>query len=148
MLSGSKDLVWQIVYHTLITYQNVAHSNVVLLGRPYVRVPIHQPAVFIHKYWIPSSQLKARGEPVAETQSKHYFLEPGDRPLTNCTIFLGYTSNMISCGVRETLHYLVKNNMVSQREALQLHVGGDVPHSILIGMVSVYVHGVLAESCN
>ena len=31
---------------------------------------------------------------------------------TNCTIFLGYTSNMISCGVRESIHFLVKNKMV------------------------------------
>jgi deoxyhypusine synthase len=31
---------------------------------------------------------------------------------TNCTIYLGYTSNMISCGVRETIHFLVKNKMV------------------------------------
>lgn len=31
---------------------------------------------------------------------------------TNCTIYLGYTSNMISCGVRETIKYLVKNKMV------------------------------------
>jgi deoxyhypusine synthase len=31
---------------------------------------------------------------------------------TNCTIYLGYTSNMISCGVRETILYLVKNRMV------------------------------------
>lgn len=31
---------------------------------------------------------------------------------TNCTIFLGYTSNMISCGARESIHFLVKNKMV------------------------------------
>lgn len=31
---------------------------------------------------------------------------------TNCTIFLGYTSNMVSCGVRETIKFLVKNKMV------------------------------------
>jgi deoxyhypusine synthase len=31
---------------------------------------------------------------------------------SNCTIFLGYTSNMISCGVRESILYLVKNNMI------------------------------------
>jgi deoxyhypusine synthase len=31
---------------------------------------------------------------------------------TNCTIFLGYTSNMISCGVRESILFLVKNKMV------------------------------------
>lgn len=30
-----------------------------------------------------------------------------------CTIFLGYTSNLISSGLRSTLKYLVKHNMVS-----------------------------------
>ena len=31
---------------------------------------------------------------------------------TNCTIFLGYTSNMISCGVREYIRFLVQHKMV------------------------------------
>jgi deoxyhypusine synthase len=31
---------------------------------------------------------------------------------TNCTIFLGYTSNMISCGMREYIRYLVQHKMV------------------------------------
>ncbi|CAH1787127.1 unnamed protein product, partial [Owenia fusiformis] len=31
--------------------------------------------------------------------------------MTNCSIFLGYTSNLISSGTRETIKYLVKNNM-------------------------------------
>lgn len=31
---------------------------------------------------------------------------------TNCTIFLGYTSNMISCGVRESILFLAKNKMI------------------------------------
>lgn len=39
-------------------------------------------------------------------------LDPGCRTLTNCTIFLGYTSNLISAGTRETIRYLVQNNMV------------------------------------
>lgn len=30
----------------------------------------------------------------------------------NCTIFLGYTSNMASCGVRETIRYLVEHRLV------------------------------------
>ena len=36
----------------------------------------------------------------------------GTRPLSNCTIFFGYTSNMISCGLREIFCFLAKNNMV------------------------------------
>jgi deoxyhypusine synthase len=31
---------------------------------------------------------------------------------SNCTIFLGYTSNMISCGVRESIKFLVKHKMI------------------------------------
>ena len=33
-------------------------------------------------------------------------------PKNNCTIFLGYTSNMASCGVRETIRFLVQHKMV------------------------------------
>jgi deoxyhypusine synthase len=31
---------------------------------------------------------------------------------TNCTIFLGYTSNMISCGNRDIIRYLVQHKKV------------------------------------
>jgi deoxyhypusine synthase len=34
----------------------------------------------------------------------------------NCTIFLGYTSNMASCGVRETIRFLVQHKMVKSIE--------------------------------
>jgi deoxyhypusine synthase len=37
----------------------------------------------------------------------------------NCTIFLGYTSNMASCGVRDTIRFLVQHKMVGfQRKPL------------------------------
>ena len=36
----------------------------------------------------------------------------GTSTKTNCTIFLGYTSNMISCGMREYIRFLVQHNMV------------------------------------
>jgi len=39
-------------------------------------------------------------------------LNPCGRPLSNCTIFLAYTSNMVSCGVRESIRYLAQNNLV------------------------------------
>lgn len=39
-------------------------------------------------------------------------VENEDGPKNNCTIFLGYTSNMASCGVRETLRFLVQHKMV------------------------------------
>ena len=34
------------------------------------------------------------------------------QPKNNCTIFLGYTSNMASCGVRESIRFLVQHKMV------------------------------------
>ncbi|KAK2147749.1 hypothetical protein LSH36_538g02073 [Paralvinella palmiformis] len=49
--------------------------------------------------------------PQSETADK-LNLNPCGREKTNCTIFLGYTSNMISSGVRETIRYLCQHNMV------------------------------------
>jgi deoxyhypusine synthase len=34
------------------------------------------------------------------------------RKKTKCFIFLGYTSNMISCGTRETIRFLAKNKLI------------------------------------
>ncbi|KAJ1774170.1 Deoxyhypusine synthase [Coemansia sp. RSA 1824] len=50
-------------------------------------------------------------EPVADTDCEE------DRDLeyrksVKCKIFLGYTSNLVSSGIRETIKYLVKNSMV------------------------------------
>ena len=38
--------------------------------------------------------------------------DPEYRKNIKSTIFLGYTSNMASCGVRETIRYLVEHKMV------------------------------------
>ena len=64
------------------------------------------------------SQLKARDQPVPSEAQNSYFIEPEDGKLTNCTIFLGYTSNLISSGLRETIRYLVQNRLVSYYKAL------------------------------
>lgn len=40
------------------------------------------------------------------------FRDPDFRANQKCTIFLSYTSNMISSGIRETIKYLVKNKFV------------------------------------
>jgi len=40
------------------------------------------------------------------------FLDPEYRKTVRCKIFLGYTSNMISCGLRETIRFLVQHKMV------------------------------------
>jgi deoxyhypusine synthase len=50
-------------------------------------------------------------EPVKEDESE-LFLDPEVRKKTRCKIFLGYTSNMISCGVREIIRYLAQHRMV------------------------------------
>lgn len=39
--------------------------------------------------------------------------EPARRAATRCTIFLSFTSNQISCGQREIIHFLVKHKLVS-----------------------------------
>lgn len=41
------------------------------------------------------------------------------RPKTNCTLFLGYTSNMVSAGLRETIRFLVEHKMVCLCQYLQ-----------------------------
>ena len=50
-------------------------------------------------------------EPVKETDSDER-KSPEYRREKRATIFLAYTSNMISCGMRETLKFLVKNKLV------------------------------------
>jgi len=50
-------------------------------------------------------------EPLTEDESELY-LNPEVRKNTRCTIFLGYTSNMISCGNREIIRYLAQHKMI------------------------------------
>jgi len=48
-----------------------------------------------------------------EKDEKEEFLDPVVRQNTRCTIFLGYTSNMASCGMREYVRYLCQHSMVT-----------------------------------
>jgi deoxyhypusine synthase len=50
-------------------------------------------------------------EPIGEDESEE-FVDPEVRANTRCTIFLGYTSNMISAGTREALRYLCQHKLV------------------------------------
>ncbi|PFH46319.1 hypothetical protein AMATHDRAFT_77718 [Amanita thiersii Skay4041] len=50
-------------------------------------------------------------EPIAEDESEEY-LSPAVRAEIKCNIFLGYTSNLISSGLREVILYLVKHQHV------------------------------------
>jgi deoxyhypusine synthase len=51
-------------------------------------------------------------EPIADDE-KEEMKDPAVRAATRCTIFLGYTSNMASCGMREYIRYLCQHAMVS-----------------------------------
>ena len=63
---------------------------------------------------LPKEKLEARQELEAASPSndKCINVEESVEPKNNCTIFLGYTSNMASCGVRESIRFLVQHNMV------------------------------------
>jgi deoxyhypusine synthase len=50
-----------------------------------------------------------------------YYKDPKIRQATRCTIFLGYTSNMASCGMREIIRYLCEHKMV---DAIVTTAGG------------------------
>ena len=60
-----------------------------------------------------SCQIARRESPVPEELGGDE-LETDEfiRRRNNCTIFLGYTSNMASCGVRESIRFLVQHKMV------------------------------------
>ena len=53
-----------------------------------------------------NAMISKREEPLPEEDAAKEY------PKNNCTIFLGYTSNMASCGVRETIRFLVQHKMV------------------------------------
>nr|KAJ3417530.1 hypothetical protein HK105_001015 [Polyrhizophydium stewartii] len=50
-------------------------------------------------------------EQVAENETDE-FKDPAVRARTRCKIFLGYTSNLVSAGVRDIIRYLVQHRMV------------------------------------
>lgn len=51
-------------------------------------------------------------EPISTEEPDEYF-DPEVRAQTRCNIFLGYTSNLISSGLRDIIKYLVKHKHVS-----------------------------------
>ncbi|OSX60145.1 hypothetical protein POSPLADRAFT_1148134 [Postia placenta MAD-698-R-SB12] len=59
-------------------------------------------------------------DPIAEDESEEY-MSPEVRANTRCDIFLGYTSNLISSGLREVILHLVKHKHV---RALVTTAGG------------------------
>ncbi|CAG9116183.1 unnamed protein product [Plutella xylostella] len=59
-----------------------------------------------------NKMLKCRSVPLTDETSDPYEEDLFIKKKTNCTIFLGYTSNMISSGLRDTIRFLVKNKLV------------------------------------
>lgn len=49
----------------------------------------------------------------AEEEEEEGVNDEEERRNTKCTIFLGYTSNQVSCGNREVIRFLVQHNLVS-----------------------------------
>lgn len=47
-----------------------------------------------------------------EEEESDYYKDPEVRAKERCTIFFGYTSNMISCGLREVIRYLCEHKMI------------------------------------
>ncbi|XP_068574587.1 deoxyhypusine synthase [Cebidichthys violaceus] len=56
--------------------------------------------------------IEKRLEPVEEGEGTEGKESDEHRSQSGCTIFLGYTSNLISSGVRESIRYLVEHKMV------------------------------------
>lgn len=57
-------------------------------------------------------KLDCRAEPLAEEEKDIHETDEFIRRKHKCTLFMGYTSNLVSSGMRETLRYLVEHNMV------------------------------------
>ncbi|VDM24631.1 unnamed protein product [Toxocara canis] len=56
-----------------------------------------------------NAMLSAREEHVTGDETFPY---PPGKKKTACTIFLGYTSNMVTSGLRESIRYVVEHNLV------------------------------------
>lgn len=59
-----------------------------------------------------NKMLESKKIPLTDEQSDNYEEDAFIKRKSNCTIFLGYTSNMASCGVRDTIRFLVQHKMV------------------------------------
>jgi len=57
-------------------------------------------------------KLSCRAKPLPEDMEDVSEEDEYIRRNSNCTIFLGFTSNMVSAGVRDTIRFLVQHRMV------------------------------------
>ncbi|KAJ1856944.1 Deoxyhypusine synthase [Coemansia sp. RSA 638] len=79
-------------------------------------------------------------DPVAENDSKE-IRDPEYRTSVKCKIFLGYTSNLISSGIRETIKYLVKNSMVD----VLVSTAGGIEEDIIKCLAPTYLGNFALE---
>ncbi|XP_005187852.2 probable deoxyhypusine synthase [Musca domestica] len=59
-----------------------------------------------------NKMLDCRSQPLTEEEQDIHETDEFIKRKHKCTIFLGYTSNLVSSGMRETLRYLVEHSMV------------------------------------
>jgi deoxyhypusine synthase len=59
-----------------------------------------------------NKMLSTRNEPLSEDDQDKYEDDEFIRRKHKCTIFMGYTSNIVSSGLRETLRFLVQHKLV------------------------------------
>ncbi|XP_025914095.1 deoxyhypusine synthase, partial [Apteryx rowi] len=79
--------------------------------------------------------IAAKLEPLSEEERDRAGLNPWPRATSGCTIFLGFTSNLISSGVRETIRYLVQHNMVD----VLVTTAGGVEEDLIKCLAPTYV---------
>lgn len=72
-------------------------------------------SVYIRALNVYAFQLDRRLTPLAEDDVDFYEDDEFIKRKSYCTIFLGYTSNIVSSGLRETLRFLVQHKMVCMR---------------------------------
>ena len=73
-------------------------------------------------------------DPIAEDETEE-FKDMEVRKKTRCTIYLGYTSNAASCGMREYIRYLCQHKMV---DAIVTTTGG-IEEDIMKTMAPTYI---------
>lgn len=59
-----------------------------------------------------NKMIEKKHQPLSDENFSKQQLNPIGRKPTNCTIFLGFTSNMISSGIRDSMRFLVQHNLV------------------------------------
>ncbi|EGG16413.1 deoxyhypusine synthase [Cavenderia fasciculata] len=73
-------------------------------------------------------------DPIKEDESEDYH-DQETRKNTRCKIFLGYTSNLVSSGVREVIRYLVQHSMVD----VLVSTAGGVEEDIIKCLAPTYL---------